>query len=216
MLVTFLVEVLLAGFVFVKHRVTRFGKAAGATLILLSIFQIAEYKVCTGSEQAASVWARIGFVAITVLPVLGLYLMSQLGAGPHFHKLAYTTAAGFVIYFLLVPKAITGAVCGGNYVIFNLSNDLYRLYGFYYWGFLLLAVWEAMDRLSALKRRTQTRNLLKWLTIGYVSFMAPMGLAYLLFPVTRNAVASIMCGFAIALALILSLKIVPAYTKSHS
>jgi hypothetical protein len=215
MLVTFVVEALLAAFVFVRHRMTRFGKAAGTTLLLLAVFQFAEYRICMGPPDRMLIWSRIGFVAITILPVTGLYLVSLVGRKPHFLKLGYVTAAGFAIYFLFVPKAITGAVCGGNYVVFNGSTDLYRLYGLYYWGFLLLGIWEALEKLPAMKRQSRSGSVLKWLIVGYLSFMAPMGLAYTFFPETRNAVASVMCGFAIALALILSLKIVPAYGKTQ-
>ena len=69
--------------------------------------------------------------------------MSLVSHKTHFLKVGYATAIGFVIYFLAVPKAITGAICGGNYIVFNTSNDLYRLFGFYYWGFLLLGIWES-------------------------------------------------------------------------
>lgn len=215
MLMTFAVEILLAAYVLIRHRVTRFGQAAGATLLMLALFQFAEYRICTGPEENALLWSRVGFVAITLLPVMGLYLVAVLSRRQHFMKLAYLSAAAFVVYFLFSPKALTGAICGGNYVVFNSSSDFYRLYGIYYLGFLLLGVWEILDKLHDLKRRTKTRKALQWLIAGYVSFMAPMAMAYALFPETRSAVASVMCGFAIGLALILSLKIVPLYTRMH-
>lgn len=43
---------------------------------------------------------------------------------------------------------------------------------------------------------------LQRLIVGYLSFMAAMGTIYLFVPLTRNAVASIMCGFAVAMAFI--------------
>jgi hypothetical protein len=45
--------------------------------------------------------------------------------------------------------------------------------------------------------------------------MGPMAAAYVFFPATRNAVASIMCGFALTLAFILVFKIVPLYNRTH-
>jgi hypothetical protein len=100
-------------------------------------------------------------------------------------------------------------------VIFNTSTDLYRLYGFYYWGFLLLGIWESLEKLASLKRNAASRNILQWLIVAYLSFMAPMGMVYIFSPISRNAVASIMCGFAVFLALILALKIVPEYDRAH-
>jgi hypothetical protein len=216
MLATFLIELSLAAFVFVRHHVTRFGKVAGLVLVLLAVFQFSEYQICTATGATPLLWSRVGFAAITLLPIAGLYLVSLVSRGPHFLKLGYVTAAAFVIYFIFVPKSITDAICGGNYVIFNGSNDFYRLYGFYYWGFLLLGIWESIEKIESLKRKTRTKNLLQWWIVAYLSFMAPMGAAYMFFPETRNAVASIMCGFAVALALILTLKIVPAYDRAHT
>jgi hypothetical protein len=216
MVATFVAELILAVIVFVRYRVTRFGKAAGFVLILLGTFQFAEYRICTTTGTASIVWAQVGFVAITLLPLMGLYLVSLVSHKPHFLKLGYATATGFVLYFIFVPKSITGAICGGNYILFNTSNDLYRLYGFYYWGFLLLGIWESIEKIANLNRRTSSKKILQWLIVGYLSFMAPMGTLYVLVPATRNAVASIMCGFALGLAFILAFKIVPAYDRAHA
>jgi len=215
MFATFAIELILAALLFVRYRVTRFGKVASLVLILLATFQFAEYRICTISGSGSLDWSRIGFVAITLLPLTGLYLVSLVSHKTHFLKLGYVSAIGFVLYFAFVPKSITGAICGGNFVVFNTSTDLYRLYGFYYWGFLLLGIWESIERIASLKRRTSTKRILQWWIVGYLSFMAPMGTVYLLFPSTRNAVASIMCGFALLLAFILAFKIVPAYHRAH-
>jgi hypothetical protein len=212
---TFAIEVVLAVFVFLRYRSTRFGKVSGLVLVLLAVFQFAEYRICIMSGDSA-IWSRIGFIAITILPLAGLYLVSLVSHKPHFLKLGYITAALFVLYFMFVPKAISGAICGGNYIIFNTSTDLYRLYGFYYWGFLLLGIWESLEKIASLKRRTSAKRILQWLIIGYLSFMAPMGAVYVLLAETRMAVASIMCGFALVLAFILALKIVPAYDRTHA
>ena len=213
MIATFVIEVALAVFVFIRHRVTRFGRVAGLVLILLATFQFAEYRICTTSGELPLLWSRIGFVAITLLPLSGLYLVSLVSHKPHFLKLGYLTAAGFVAYFIFVPKSITGAICGGNYIIFNTSNDLYRLYGFYYLGFLLLGIWESIEKIESFKRQTAGKRALQWLIVGYLSFMGPMGVAYVFFPPARNAVASIMCGFALTLAFVLALKVVPLYNR---
>jgi hypothetical protein len=215
MIATFVIELILASVVFLRHRVTRFGKVAGCVLVLLATFQFAEFRICTTTGESSSFWPRVGFVAITLLPLAGLYLVSLVSHKPHFLKLGYAATAGFILYFVVVPKSITDAICGGNYIIFNTSNDLYRLYGFYYLGFLLLGIWESIEKISSLKRRTRSMRVLQWLIVGYLSFMAPMGLAYVFIPTTRNAAASIMCGFALTFAFILALKIVPMYDRTH-
>jgi hypothetical protein len=89
---------------------------------------------------------------------------------PHFLKLGYATAIGFVVYFAFIPKSITGAICGGNYIIFNASNDFYPLYGLYYWGFLLLGIWESVEQIESYRRRALGKEVLQWLIVGYLSF----------------------------------------------
>jgi hypothetical protein len=215
MVATFLIELILAGYVLFRYHVTRFGKVAAGVLLLLGTFQFAEYQICTATSGVSMVWSRVGFVAITLLPLAGLYLVFLVSHKPHFLKLGYAATAAFVAYFVFVPKSITGALCGGNYVIFNTSNDLYLLYGIYYLGFLLLGIWESVEKLADYERNTNRKRALQWLIVGYLSFMGPMGVSYLLFPATRNAAASIMCGFALTLALILAFKIVPLYNGTH-
>jgi hypothetical protein len=216
MVASFVIEILLAIYVFVRHRITRFGKVAGLVLLLLATFQLAEYRICDVGGASELLWSRIGFVAITLLPLAGLYLVSLVSHKQHFLKLGYVSATALVLYFLFVPKAITGAICGGNYVLFNTSSDLFRLYGFYYLGFLLLGIWESIEHVASLKRQAGARSALQWLIVGYLSFMGPMGVLYLSVPATRNAAASIMCGFAVLLAVILTFKVVPAFDRTHT
>jgi len=214
MLLTFLLELLLAAFVFARYSATRFGKVAGLILILLATFQFAEYRICTTEELTLWLWPRIAFLAITLLPVTGLYLVSLVSRKPHFLKLGYVTAAAFILYLAFVPKSISHAVCGGNYIVFNMSNDFYRIFGFYYLGFLLLGIWESIEKISSLRRLTSVKRTLQWLIAAYLSFMAPMGTAYVLIPETRNAVASVMCGFAVTMAFILTFKVLPAHSRA--
>ena len=215
MVATMLAEIVLAVYVFIRHRMTRFGKVTGLVLVLLATFQFAEYRICTTVGGAVQLWSRIGFIAITLLPIAGLYLVSLVSHKQHFLKIGYASAAAFIVYFILVPKSISSASCSGNYVLFSGPTEFYRLYGLYYWGFLLLGIWESIEKIESLNRLSKLRSLLQWLIIGYLSFMAPMSAAYLLFPQTRSAVASIMCGFAVTMAFLYALKIVPAYERTH-
>ena len=75
----------------------------------------------------------------------------------------------------------------------------------------MLALWEAFVKATSLGKRSGLRRVLQWLIIAYLSFMLPMGLVYVTFSPARTAIASIMCGFAIILAFIFVLKILPLY-----
>src|SRR5689334_11891738 len=92
MVATFLIELGLAGYVLFRYHVTRFGKVTAAVLLLLGTFQFAEYQICTRNGSVPMLWSRIGFVAITLLPLAGLYLVSIVSHKPHFLKLGYAAA----------------------------------------------------------------------------------------------------------------------------
>ena len=103
MIGTFVIEAILAVVTFLRYRATRFGSTACLVLVLLATFQYAEYRICTTTNHPI-IWSRIGFVAITLLPLAGLYLVSLVSHKLHFLKLGYASAAAFVVYFIFVPK----------------------------------------------------------------------------------------------------------------
>ncbi len=160
MVITFTLEALFAVYTFIRYGKNRFGKVAALLLLLLSIFQLAESRICANSS--AFVWMRIGFAAITLLPVAGLYLISLISHKTHFLRLGYFLATLFMAAFLFVPKIITGALCAGNYVIFNTNQSLYILYGIYYFGFMLLAIWEALEKIHEPRVQSKIITTLQW------------------------------------------------------
>jgi len=210
MIGTFIFEIAAAIFVLLRYKISRFSLIAVALLVSLAAFQIVEYQICADSSHPL-IWAKIGFVAITLLPVLGLYLISLVTKKKHFLNAGYLVAGFFLLYFAFSQQGITEVVCGGNYVIFNGSGTLYWLYGLYYFSFLVLAIWEAVEKMLEIKRDPAAEKILFWIIVGYLSFLIPAGLVYFFFDVSTSALPSIMCGFAILFALILILKILPAY-----
>lgn len=208
MLVTFIVEFALAVYIFVKHKMSNFNRAAVMLLTFLGLFQLAEFQICQG--MGSDLWLKIGFMSITILPVIGLYMISEITGKKDILKLGYMIALLYMMYFALAPNSVDGAYCGGNYIIFHSPESVYSFYGFYYFGFLLFGIWEAWEGIKANK---EARKILSWFIAGYVSFMAPMGIVYIFSEQARGAVESIMCGFAIILAFIIAFRIVPLYKK---
>lgn len=207
MLATLVIEFSLATYVFIRFRMTRFGQLATATLFLLGVFQVAEYQICAGASQIF--WPRLGYIAITLLPVIGIHLISLITGNSKYLKFSYTLAAIYITAFMFAEKSIVSAACTGNYVIFNTVQELYWTYGIYYTGLLMLGVWELVEKIRECS--DVDFSLRAWMALGYFSFMVPMSVVYMVFPETRNAVPSIMCGFAIILAILLAFIIVPKY-----
>lgn len=212
MLATFIIEIFIAVYAYLKFRTTLFGKLSVLTLLLLGLFQLAEYRICSGSNQIF--WARFGFVAITLLPPIGIHLVSIVTGNRRYLGFAYSLAAFFILIFSFSPKAITGGICGGNYIIFNTAQELHWVYGIYYFGLLFLGIFEALAELRTAGGR-KNFQLLIWMILGYFSFMVPMGFAYFIFPETAMAVASVMCGFALTFAIILGFVIAKKYDEIY-
>lgn len=209
MIATFIIEIILAIYVFIKSR--KAGSDVGIVLVLvfLAAFQLSEYQICGGWSPLF--WSRVGLFAITFLPVLGYYLITKLNKNSRLLKVGFFIAIAFVAFFVFVPQTINGASCGGNYIIFDINSNIHALYGYYYFGFLLLGIWEALSGIRSDEKKRMTKKALFWFIVGYLSFILPLTLIYVFIPVTRVAIASIMCGFAVIFAFILAFKIAPVY-----
>lgn len=211
MIITFVIEILLAIYTFIKSRKAKSDVGIVVTLVFLAIFQLSEYQICEGSASELLFWSRVGLFAITFLPVIGYYLISRLKKEAHLLKFSFFMAIAFAAFFALIPTSVQGVTCGGNYIIFDIQTSIHSLYGYYYFGFLLLGIWEASKGMRSDSSKRKIKKALGWLIIGYLSFILPLTLVYIFIPITRAAVASIMCGFAVVFALILAFKIAPIY-----
>ena len=180
MVATFVIEVLMATYTLVRYKLDALGRLVLLGLLCLGTFQLAEYFVCGGLGGSARTWAKIGYVAITALPPLGLHIMFTLAGKKNrwVTGLVYATMLGFMGYFLVISNAIRGQECTGNYVIFQLGERASSIYGLYYYGLLMFAIGLGMrwighlngskDKKSKIMRKTMTA-----LILGYLAFLLP-------------------------------------------
>jgi hypothetical protein len=213
MLATLIIEFVLAAYTVARYKMNTLVRLATITLVSLATFQLAEYFVCTGYGLHAQQWSRVGFVAITALPPLGLHIMHELAGKPRRRLVAaaYASMAGFMVFFLTYHAAFIGHQCTGNYVIFQIGDSMAGLYGLYYYGWLFAGVSLGFHWTSQLAKKGAATKLqtVKGLIIGYLVFLVPTALANTVRPETRRGIPSIMCGFAVIFALILALYILP-------
>lgn len=213
MLATLVIEIILAVYTFARYRMTSFGVVASAILLLLAIFQIAEYQVCTG-DASQLFWARVGMIAITLLPALGLNLIFLVNNTTHLLKVVYIVAVVSVVFFGFSPFAITDSVCGGNYVIFKSDlHQFFKIYTLYYFALLFTGIWHIYEQILNNSHDKRKKEVLYWLFFGYISFILPTAIVYGLYESTLQGMISIMCGFAVIFALILALRVVPIYHR---
>lgn len=214
MIITFAIEIILALYTIWRYKLNTVGRLTTAILLALAAFQMSEYFVCGGLGMQAEQWSRSGFVAISLLPPLGLHLLYILTGkkGRRLVAAAYVTMAGFMTYFLLAPSAFSGHVCAGNYVIFQIGTYATWAYAAYYYGWILTAIYIAIKWAQQHSRRKTPKAAVQSvyaLVAGYLVFLVPTAIANTVKPETIAGIPSIMCGFAVLLAFILVLYILP-------
>jgi hypothetical protein len=218
MLATFIIEIIGALYVVLRFKMTPVSRLATAILVGLATFQLAEYNVCEGAWGVDSLtWARIGYVAITLLPPLGIHLATKMAGRPQKALVAsgYTAAAVFAGIFLFVGHGMGSQECLGNYVIFKIAHWATIPYAIYYYGLLLVTVGYAFRAAKSMKNPSKA-SALKYLAIGYLAFIVPTTAANLIDPTTLAGIPSIMCGFAVILAIILAGLVMPKYYEVGS
>lgn len=215
MMATFIIEIALAVYAVWRYKLTPVTRLATLILIGLATFQLAEYNVCEGAWGVDSLtWAKIGYVAITLLPPLGVHLATKLAgqSQPLLVGAGYVTGAIFSFFFLFAGNGIESQQCLGNYVIFKTAPWTVIPYTIYYYGWLFLTVGYAWKAAKAMKTHAK-RTALYALAVGYMAFIVPTTAANIVDPSTIEGIPSIMCGFAVILALALALVVLPNYFR---
>ncbi len=218
MIATFAIEIILAIHTVVRYKMSAVTRLAASMLICLAVFQLAEYNICEGSLGLDSAnWARLGFASITLLPPLGIHLATKLAKDkqPVLVLGAYTMAAAFISFFLFIGHGVTGPACMGNYVIFKIANGAGGLFSTYYYLLLVVAVVYAGRKAKEMKQAHKARAL-NALSVGYLAFMLPTTAINFVNPETVRAIPSIMCGFAVVMALFIAGEVLPQYHKRES
>lgn len=209
MLATFLIEFCLGFIVIWKYKASTIKYLVCATLFALGTFQLAEYLLCGGLGLSNIDWARIGYVAITLLPALGILMIVTLAYKkvPILISAAYTSAAAFVIYYIIGVNAVTHQACYSNYAVFANHDNSGIYFGIYYYflmiiGAVLAWIWG--------QKNPDRKRALRAMIIGYMAFILPTTFFNIIDPSTVKGIPSIMCGFAVLLAITLVLKVLPA------
>jgi hypothetical protein len=211
-LATFIIEIVLAIYAFVRYRTSRIGKILIFFIILLSVFQASEYMVCSSGDS--HLWYLVGYLAITLLPALSLYSVTLITRRTWVANVYTFFTLCFLAAFWLVPGAVSGTSCAGNYVIFrSLNSYVTPLFYAYYAIGLVLGVYEMYIGARMFKNDSQMKKYFCWLIVGSLSFMLPTAILVFIPPFTLQSIPSVLCGFAVLHALILSFIALPIVHK---
>lgn len=216
MIATMVIEMGLAIYIAWRYKWSRLTQLGVVTLVLLAVFQLAEYNIC-GNSILSLDWSRLGFVAISFLPPLGLHMITVITKRQRTKIIltSYGLATLFALFFAFFPNAVFHDICGGNYIIFHLDKMASYLYGLYYYGILIGVIALGMYEYTR-KKTKPVRQTLRWHILGMLIFLVPTTIVNTLDPSTLTGIPSIMCGFAVLWALILGLVIIPANVKKRT
>lgn len=208
MLATFGIELTLAIYTVWRYKLDRIGRLGVALLTALGIFQLSEYMICGGLGLSHVEWARFGYISITLLPALGIHLITAI-AGKKQRVLvgsAYASCAAFIVYYLASASSVVTKACYPNYAVFSLQPLVAHWFSIYYYAWLLVGVGLALYWSG---HSADKKIALRALAAGYLVFILPTAIVNSVNPATIAGIPSIMCGFAVLFAIILSSKILP-------
>lgn len=209
MIATCIIETSLLVYTLVRYKMSTLTRLAVATLGLLALFQLSEFTVCGATHWSAAFWSRVGYIAITLLPPVGMHLIKTIsGRGPRWLvQLGYVSGIFFAAVFGLSSTAFQSHVCAGNYAIFQLAHPIGGFFFAYYYGWLILGIMQSLY--FCMTATINIRKALIYQVFGYLSFLLPTGIVNAMNPQTIAGIPSVMCGFAVIYAIVLSFGIVP-------
>jgi hypothetical protein len=209
MLLTFSLEIIFAIYLLWRYKFTPITRVIVSLLVLLAVFQGTEFLLCGGLALEGGTWSRIGYAAITLLPPLGIHLAYLLAKKKPRYVVAhaYASCLAFVCYFMFATSAISGKTCYANYVTFDTADGSTLPYSLYYYGWLFVGTLLALRWGSELNKHRKAA--LYALMAGYLALLVPTTTVTILWNDTLAGVPSIMCGFAIILAGLLTFRVAP-------
>lgn len=215
MIITFLVEFGYLLYILIRYKMNTLARLVSLLIVLLATFQLAEYFVCEGSHLNVSIWSRIGFVAITLLPPVVIHILHTIAKKPwnNITGAAYGMAAAWIVVFTFLDNAFQGHECTGNYVIFQLLPGLGGLYFFHYYMWLFIGAY--LSYIYARRLKNKDKKSLYMLGIGFAVLLIPTTTVNLIKPETLQGLPSIMCGFAVIFASILVFGVLPRSGKKR-
>ena len=215
MAITVVIELGLLIYVLFRYKLQMTVVLAGFLLLFLALFQVAEYGICEQIGFSDTTWARFGFASITMLPILGLHLVYSIAGKSNRRLLAvgYLGTLAWILVFIF-GDIMKGAICSGNYVIFDVTEPWEGYYYIFYDLTILIAMVQAI-RFSRETKKDTVKNALHWLFLAYISFTVPAAIIWFLTDGADMALPSIMCGFAVIFAVLVATRTVPLVAKKR-
>ena len=187
-----------------SYTVFRYGKfhkrIISLVLFLLATYQFGEVLIfLTNGNQIAF---KIAYISTTLLPPLGLLLVSKVMRKQFGYFIFQIWSLFFVAFMIYTPQIVTKFEFGQFCIRVFEYNPFLTTYWFsYYQGTLLFTMLIAFIGFIS-SRNEEIKSKLKWILIGYISFDGlAIAIAYAN-PWFWPSSASLMCALALISACI--------------
>jgi hypothetical protein len=177
-------------------------------LLFLAGYQIIEAVFCTGLLPATGqLLPRMAFVIVAWLPPTGLLLVARLypTTSRAFHRYAYAVyavCALLVAAIVMDRNFVSESVCMVVFARYTTPTTLNHFYGFFYQtGLMSMLLISAFG--VTICHDDHQRLLLGQVLLGCIGFIFPALITVAVIPIAEYALPSILCHFALVLALFL-------------
>jgi hypothetical protein len=179
----------------------------GLILLLLAGYQFAEVAVCAAPQNA--LFSRLAYFDITWLPPLGLLLLTGL-VSPRPKGLAllpapwFIAAAAIVVWVFAAGGGPARSVCQSVIARYGTAGSFEIVYGVFYQSGLAALLFGTTAALGAAVDPVLRKHL-AGLQAGALGFILPSLAVRIVFRETEGLLPSVMCHFALVLAVFLFL-----------
>jgi hypothetical protein len=197
-LTTAVIEFIIGTYILSKFK-TKSSKYWAFFIYLLGLFQLTEILMCSYGE----IYARIGFIIISVLPASGLHFFIKMSRKRFNGLYLYMPWTIISIFALFHPHFVLNNSCN---LIFDTVKTIFMdfssniilsiLFYSYYFGFILLCGIIGYIKIKEQKSKKEKQKY-KLLVYSILSSLIPALLLVIIFPSFGIMFPSIYCEFAV-------------------
>ncbi len=208
-IVTAALEISVAVWAFIARGRRKVLISAGALLLFLAAYQIIEAVLCANPASSPAL-GRVAFMVVLWLPATGLLLLTFLTTRLRklfavWTGLFYAAALVIFIWLLIDKTPFTTSVCLVVFARYGvvMAPALNWVYGFYYqFGLISMLFLSAIG--TAWAQDATERQRIGQVLYGTMAFIIPTIAVVNLFDITAGAFSSILCHFALLLAIFIA------------
>ncbi len=204
---TAIIEFVLATILLVFFRKSILRNFFAVFIYLLGFYQLSEFMLCSSGN--AIVWAIVGFVTYSFFPAIGLHAVLKIFKKKFSIPLLYLVPAIATFAAISIPNFIIRAECERFFIsvgtIMTQAASFFQLIPFiiyisYYFGFSVLACFiiyqDYVKQKDIIKRKIELIEIM-----GIIFMIIPTLVLIILFPVFNVMFPSVLCEFAIFVAI---------------